>query len=111
DCVMIHMPVHPFITTEGATEYFKKIIEAINLPAIVYFKNPHISDQLLFDLAHLDRLVGVKYAVNDLPRFRKVVEQMPKEHQVALICGTAEKWAPFFWNAGAKGFTSGLVSL
>lgn len=111
DCVMIHMPTHPFITTEGATEYFKKIIEAVDLPSVLYFKNPHLNDQILYDLAPLEKLVGVKYAINDLPRFRKVVSNLPKEHNVTLICGTAEKWAPFFYNAGATGFTSGLVSL
>ena len=27
------------------------------------------------------------------------------------MCGLAEKWAPFMWLAGARGFTSGLVNV
>jgi 4-hydroxy-tetrahydrodipicolinate synthase len=27
------------------------------------------------------------------------------------LCGLAERWAPFFWLAGARGFTSGLANV
>jgi 4-hydroxy-tetrahydrodipicolinate synthase len=111
DSIMIHMPVHPYITSSGAVSYFKSIIEAVDLPAIIYFKDPNLSDDVLKELAPLERLVGVKYAVNNLPRFAKVVNSVPEEHNVTWICGTAEKWAPFFYSVGAKGFTSGLVNL
>jgi 4-hydroxy-tetrahydrodipicolinate synthase len=33
------------------------------------------------------------------------------DHPVAWVCGTAEMWAPFFFAAGAQGFTSGLVNV
>lgn len=111
DAVMIHMPVHPFINESGATSYFKEIIEAIKLPSIIYFKNPNISDSVLKELIKLDKLIGVKYAINDLPRFAKLLKEVPQDCNVTWVCGTAEKWAPFFFNAGAKGYTSGLVNL
>lgn len=111
DCVMIHQPIHPYITSRGAVTYFKTIIEALDIPSIIYFKDPHLSDEVLQELAPLEKLVGVKYAINDLPRFAKLVLEVPKEHNIAWICGTAEKWAPFFFNAGAVGFTSGLVNV
>lgn len=111
DCVMIHQPIHPYINTSGAISYFKKIIEALDIPSILYFKDPHISDDVIKELAPLEKFIGVKYAINDLPRFRKVVSEVPKEHHITWICGTAEKWAPFFFNAGATGFTSGLVNI
>lgn len=111
DCVMIHQPIHPYITEKGAVEYFKKIIDALDIPSIIYFKDPNLSDNVLKELSSLEKLVGVKYAINDLPRFAKVVSDIPKEHNIAWICGTAEKWAPFFFHAGAVGFTSGLVNL
>lgn len=111
DCVMIHQPIHPYITSNGAVAYFKKIIEALDIPSIVYFKDPNVSDDVLVQLAPLKKLVGVKYAINDLPRFAKLVQEVPKEHNIAWICGTAEKWAPFFYNAGAVGYTSGLVNI
>lgn len=111
DCVMIHQPIHPYITSRGAVTYFKTIIEALDIPSIIYFKDPHLSDEVLKELAPLEKLVGVKYAINDLPRFAKLVQEVPEEHHIAWICGTAEKWAPFFYNAGAVGFTSGLVNV
>nr|WP_304214310.1 dihydrodipicolinate synthase family protein [Fredinandcohnia onubensis] len=111
DSVMIHMPIHPYITNEGAYEYFKSIIEGVNLPSCIYFKDPNLSDDVLVKLAPLEKLVAVKYAVNDLPRFTNTVQTVSSEHHIAWICGTAEKWAPFFYNAGAVGFTSGLVNL
>jgi len=111
DCVMIHQPIHPYITSRGAVTYFKTIIEALDIPSIIYFKDPHLSDEVLQELAPLEKLVGVKYAINDLPRFAKLVQTVPKEYNIAWICGTAEKWAPFFYNAGAVGFTSGLVNV
>nr|WP_106779302.1 dihydrodipicolinate synthase family protein [Lysinibacillus timonensis] len=111
DCVMIHQPIHPYVTEQGAIEYFRKIIEALDIPSIIYFKDPNLSDNVLKELAPLEKLVGVKYAINDLPRFAKLVREVPTHHLIAWICGTAEKWAPFFFNAGAVGFTSGLVNL
>ena len=111
DAIMIHMPIHPYIKTKGTKQYFEAIIQAVDLPSVIYFKDPNISDSILTDLASQERLVGVKYAVNDLPRFAKAVKAMPEEHNVKMICGTAEKWAPFFYYAGATGFTSGLVNV
>ncbi|MFC7687084.1 dihydrodipicolinate synthase family protein [Ureibacillus sp. GCM10028918] len=111
DCVMIHQPIHPYVTEKGAIEYFRNIIEALDIPSIIYFKDPNLSDNVLKELAPMEKLVGVKYAINDLPRFAKLVRQVPKKHNIAWICGTAEKWAPFFFNAGSVGFTSGLVNL
>lgn len=111
DCVMIHQPIHPYVTTRGAISYFKRIIEALEIPSIIYFKDPNLSDDVIKELAPLEKFIGVKYAINDLPRFRKCVSEVPEEHNLAWICGTAEKWAPFYWNAGAKGFTSGIVNI
>ncbi|MCZ8517344.1 dihydrodipicolinate synthase family protein [Paenibacillus filicis] len=111
DCIMIHQPIHPYVTEQGYISYFKKIIEALEIPSIIYFKDPNLSDDVLKELAPLDKLVGVKYSINDLQRFAKVVREVPKETNITWICGTAEKWAPFFYHAGAKGFTSGLVNV
>jgi len=111
DAVMIHSPIHPYITDRGAVSYFRAIIESLDIPSIVYFKEAHLSDQVLAQLAPLDKFIGVKYAVNDLPRFASVVRSIPSEHGLAWICGTAEKWAPHFYYAGAQGFTSGLVNI
>ncbi|WP_307720024.1 dihydrodipicolinate synthase family protein [Paenibacillus koleovorans] len=111
DAVMIHQPIHPYATSRGVYTYFKTVIESLAIPSVLYFKDPHISDDILLQLALLPKLVGIKYAVNDLPRFAQLCRNMPKHSSVKLICGTAEKWAPFFLTAGASGFTSGLVNV
>ncbi len=111
DALMIHMPVHPYITSAGAKNYFEEIIQSVDLPVIIYFKDSHLDDEILVELTQYENFVGVKYAVNDLPRFAKVVKMMPENSNVAMICGTAEKWAPFYFMAGAVGFTSGLVNV
>ncbi|WP_462420248.1 dihydrodipicolinate synthase family protein [Salinicoccus sp. Marseille-QA3877] len=111
EAIMIHMPVHPYITSEGAKNYFEEIIKGVDMPTVIYFKDSHLDDEILLELAYLDNFVGVKYAVNDLPRFAKAVEMLPEDSKVAMICGTAEKWAPFYFMAGAVGFTSGLVNV
>ncbi|CAN7717191.1 dihydrodipicolinate synthase family protein [Paenibacillus sp. LjRoot153] len=111
DCVMIHQPIHPYITTPGAVSYYRNVIEGLDIPSILYLKDAHVSDDILFSLAPLEKCVGVKYAINDLPRFTQTVRAISAEHNIAWICGTAEKWAPYFYNAGAKGFTSGLINV
>ncbi|MFD2629498.1 dihydrodipicolinate synthase family protein [Oceanobacillus kapialis] len=111
ECVMIHQPIHPYVTEDGAVEYFRNIIEALDIPSIIYFKDAHLSDNVIKQLAPLEKFVGVKYAINDIPRVTQVIRDIPKEDNVAFICGTAEKWAPFFYHSGAVGFTSGLVNV
>lgn len=111
DCVMIHQPIHPYITTTGAVSYYRNVIESLDIPSILYLKDAHVSDDILFSLAPLDKCVGVKYAINDLPRFTATVRAISADYNIAWICGTAEKWAPYFYNAGAKGFTSGLINV
>jgi 4-hydroxy-tetrahydrodipicolinate synthase len=111
DAVMIHQPIHPYITNRGAISYFNKIMDALDIPSVIYFKDPNLSDNVLKELAPREKLVAIKYAINDLQRFTKLVREVPKEHNVTWICGTAEKWAPFYFHSGAKGFTSGLINL
>src|SRR5699024_654338 len=68
-------------------------------------------DSIITELAKNEHFVGAKYAINDLPRFAKVVESVKTLNNVAMVCGTAEQWAPFFFSVGAIGFTSGLVNV
>ncbi|KPV40910.1 dihydrodipicolinate synthase [Alicyclobacillus ferrooxydans] len=111
DAVLIHQPVHPYVTDDGLESYYETVMEGIGAPSLVYFKDPAISDDVLVRISSRSELVGVKYAVNDLPRFASLVGRVPASNEVAWICGTAEKWAPFFFHAGAVGFTSGLVNV
>jgi 4-hydroxy-tetrahydrodipicolinate synthase len=55
-------------------------------------------------------VVGVKYAVGDPIALADIVRVVGTERLV-WSCGLAESWAPYFWLAGARGFTSGLATV
>lgn len=110
--VMIHQLVHPYRSDEGWIAYHKAIADAVPEMGIVpYVRDASISGATIKRLADLcPNFVGIKYAVGNPPLFAKIVREVGPD-RLAWICGIAESWAPFFWVAGAKGFTSGLVNV
>lgn len=111
DAVMVHHPAAPQITAEGLLAYYGAIVAATQVRIIPYLRAPVLDDDGLRRLVELPGVVAVKYAVNDLPAFAHAVAITRGHSQVRWLCGTAESWAPFFWAAGAVGFTSGLVNV
>jgi hypothetical protein len=51
------------------------------------------------------KLAGIKYAVNDVDAVSRFAAALDK--RAGLYCGTAERFAPYFMLAGARGYTSG----
>jgi len=102
-------PVHPSLSDAGFRDYFEAIAAAVPLSLLTYKKGSVPSDALLTSLATEGRLVGVKYAVNDLDAFTCFADRV--RSRLGLYCGTAERYAPFFMLAGATGYTSGVASL
>jgi 4-hydroxy-tetrahydrodipicolinate synthase len=109
DGLMIHQPVHPFQLESGILDYYRQVAESTKLPIIVYVRNESMTAETLKEAAKVTNIIGVKYAVNHLPSFMKAVRLIGDE--LVWICGTAEMWAPFFYAAGAVGFTSGMVNV
>lgn len=109
DGIMIHQPVNPFILGEGIIKYYKQIADSTSLPIILYVKNESMTVDVLNEAAKIRNVIGIKYAVNNLPSFSTAVQTIKED--IVWICGTAEMWAPFFFAAGAEGFTSGLVNV
>jgi 4-hydroxy-tetrahydrodipicolinate synthase len=109
DALLLMPPVHPSLSDAGFGDYFEAIAAAVPLPLLTYKKGPVPSDALLTRLAAEGRLVGVKYAVNDLDAFARFADQV--RSRLGLFCGTAERYAPFFMLAGATGYTSGAGNL
>ena len=104
------MPLNfPYLSDEGARDYFRQLLDESPIPLLIYKKGPVPSNELLLELAEHDNLVGVKYAVNDLDEFRQVV--LADGGRVEWICGSAERYAPFFMLAGATGYTSGAGNI
>ncbi len=108
DGVMAHHPVHTYIDREGLRRYYEGLIEALDIGLVLYKRGPELTDELVGALAESEKVVGVKYAVNDLNAFANLVHDSTGD--VAWLCGTAERWAPFFHLAGAVGFSSGLAN-
>lgn len=109
DGLLLMPPVHPYLSDAGFRDYFQAIAAALPLPLLAYKKGPNPSDALLTELGEEGRLVGVKYAVNEMDAFTKFVDI--NRGRLGLYCGTAERFAPFFMLAGATGYTSGLGNI
>lgn len=112
EAVMVHNPVHPYLMGEGLKAYFDRIAEAVAIGVIPYVRSAAMDIEVLTHIARHRNVVACKYAINDLQLFGDVVRALPT-HQTGITwqCGTAEAWAPFFYTAGARGFTSGLANL
>ncbi len=112
DGVMIHQPLHPYQSASGWVAYHRAIASALaDMPIVLYIKDPMVGPPMLHELVDsCPNVVGVKYAVGDVVRFAALVETF-RAGDVAWVCGLAEPWAPFFWVAGATGFTSGLANV
>ncbi|NUT33297.1 MAG: dihydrodipicolinate synthase family protein [Hamadaea sp.] len=108
--VMVHQPLHPHQSVEGWLAYHRAIADAVpDLGLLCYVRDPRVDGARIAQLAEAcPTLVGIKYAVPDVQAFARAVATVPPE-RLAWICGLAELWAPYFWLAGARGFTSGLA--
>jgi 4-hydroxy-tetrahydrodipicolinate synthase len=95
---------HPYLSNAGARDYYRQVIDAVRAPTLIYKKSPIPGDELLLELAGDPHVVGIKYAENNLHDFRKVV--MADRGRIEWLCGSAERFAPYYMLAGAPGYTS-----
>ncbi|MEZ4676534.1 MAG: dihydrodipicolinate synthase family protein [Caldilineaceae bacterium] len=112
EAIMVHQPVHPYRSDEGWIAYHKAIADAVpSLGVVSYVRDATIGVAAIGGLADsCPNFVGIIYAVGNPPLFANIVQQLGKD-RLAWICGIAESWAPFYYVAGACGFTSGLVNV
>jgi 4-hydroxy-tetrahydrodipicolinate synthase len=106
--VMVHEPSGPFRSLEGWIRYHAELASRVpDLAVVPYIRDAAIrAEDLRALVAAAPNVVAVKYAVPDPVRFAEIVTTGPP---LLWICGLAERWAPFFWPAGATAFTSGLA--
>lgn len=111
-CVMVHQPVHPYLSIEGWVEYHAAIGRAVpGTPLIPYVKDDRVDAAAMRALATAcPGVAAVKYAVPDPLRFAGLVADTV-DLDLTWLCGLAESWAPFFVPGGSSGFTSGLATL
>ncbi|MFI6805834.1 dihydrodipicolinate synthase family protein [Streptomyces luteogriseus] len=112
DMVMVHQPVHPYVSQAGWVDYHRAVAEAVpELGVVPYIRNAQLTGARLAELAdHCPNVIGVKYAVPDAARFAAFARDAGLERFV-WVAGLAEPYAPSYFSAGATGFTSGLVNV
>ncbi|MEV6807534.1 dihydrodipicolinate synthase family protein [Streptomyces sp. NPDC051132] len=110
--VMVHQPVHPYVSAAGWVDYHRAIAEAVpELGVVPYIRNAQLPGARLGELAgHCPNVIGVKYAVPDAARFAAFARDAGLDRFV-WVAGLAEPYAPSYFSAGATGFTSGLVNV
>lgn len=110
--VMVHQPVHPYVSDGGWVDYHRAIAGAVpELGVVPYLRNPLLPGSYLAGLADAcPNVIGVKYAVPDAARFAGFARDAGLDRFV-WVAGLAEPYAPSYFSAGATGFTSGLVNV
>ncbi|MEU6805845.1 dihydrodipicolinate synthase family protein [Streptomyces neyagawaensis] len=110
--VMVHQPVHPYVSQGGWVDYHRAIAEAVpELGVVPYIRTAQLSGARLAELADdCPNVIGVKYAVPDAARFAAFARDAGLDRFV-WVAGLAEPYAPSYFSAGATGFTSGLVNV
>lgn len=107
---IMFMPfAHPYMSNAGARDYYIEVMEKVPCPTLIYKKSPIPSDALLLELASMKQVVGVKYAENNMHDFRRVVQA--DGDRIEWLCGSAERFAPYYMLAGATGYTTGAGNL
>ncbi|MFF4955990.1 dihydrodipicolinate synthase family protein [Streptomyces sp. NPDC001222] len=110
--VMVHQPVHPYLSPGGWVDYHRAVAEAVpELGVVPYIRAAQLPGARLAELAdRCPNVIGAKYAVPDAVRFAAFARDAGLE-RFTWVAGLAEPYAPSYFSAGAGGFTSGLVNV
>jgi 4-hydroxy-tetrahydrodipicolinate synthase len=110
--IMIHQPVHPYVSAEGWVDYHAAIANAVpDLGIVLYIRDERRTGAHIAALAdRAPNVIGVKYGVRDATRFAAVARDAGLG-RMTWLAGAAELTAPAFWAVGANGFTSGLANV
>lgn len=109
DGIMFMPFAHPYVSDEGCFNYFRRVMGELRCPSLIYRKAGVPTDALLLKLSADPRVVGFKYAVNQMHEFHTTL--LADRGRSEWLCGSAERFAPFFMLAGAGGYTSGAGNL
>lgn len=110
--LMVHQPVHPYVSEAGWVDYHRAIAEAVpELGVVPYIRSALLSGARLAELGEAcPNVIGVKYGVADAARFAGFARDAGLDRFV-WVAGLAEPYAPSYFAGGATGFTSGLVNV
>ncbi|WP_327293048.1 dihydrodipicolinate synthase family protein [Streptomyces sp. NBC_01198] len=110
--VMVHQPVHPYVSPDGWAAYHRAVAGAVpELGVVPYVRDPLLDGSTMAELGErCPNVLGVKYAVPDAARFAAFARDAGLDRFVWLA-GLAELYAPAYFAVGATGFTSGLANV
>ena len=110
--IMIHQPVHPYVSPQGWVDYHAVIANAVpDLGVVLYLRTERITGAHIAELAdRAPNIVGIKYGVRDATKFAAVARDAGID-RFAWLAGAAELTAPAYWACGAHAFTSGLANV
>ena len=100
---------HPYMSDVGAKDYYETLIKAAPCPTLIYKNEPLPSNALLLEMAKNPNVVGVKYAWNQMHEFRTTVAADTED--VEWLCGSAERFSPYYMLAGSHGYTTGAGNI
>jgi 4-hydroxy-tetrahydrodipicolinate synthase len=108
--IMIHQPVHPYISPAGWVDYHRRVANAADdLGVVLYLRDPRITGAALARLRDTaPNVIAVKYGIADQVRFGDLAAEAGS---FTWIAGLAEPAAPGCFALGATGFTSGLANV
>lgn len=110
--IMVHQPVHPYVSVDGWVEYHRVIADCVpELGVVLYVRNAALPGSAFARLGEsCPNVIGVKYAVPDAAQFSAVAAEAGAA-RFTWVDGLAELHAPGYFAAGATGFTSGLANV
>jgi 4-hydroxy-tetrahydrodipicolinate synthase len=110
--IMIHQPVHPYVSRQGWIDYHAAIASAVpDLGVVLYLRSERVTGADIAELTgRAPNVVGVKYGIRDATVFAAVARDAGID-RFTWLAGAAELTAPAYWACGAHGFTSGLANV
>src|SRR5699024_504644 len=98
------------ITEDGLVKYYTEIANAIDIGVVLYVTSDKLTIKGYRQLMKVDNILGIKYSIPEPFKLADTIHKL-KDWEIVWVCGLAESWAPFFFQSGAEGFTSGLANI
>lgn len=104
--MMVMPPHHTYLHESGLIGYYRALADATDRPLVPYVREFDPSVDFFVELANLDGVAGIKYAIPRPAKLGAAVEE--SDDDVVWINGMAETMALAMWVEGSEGFSAGV---